>query len=54
MQGLHRSGFSTTAQQYPGHRSALTHVCRVLTESADMAVGSKAPEFEVGCWCCWR
>lgn len=36
-------------QQHPGGRSAFTHVCRVLTESADMALGSKAPEFEV-----WR
>jgi len=34
-------------QRHPGGRSGFTHVCRVLTESADMALGSKAPEFEV-------
>jgi hypothetical protein len=36
-------------QRHPGHTSAPTYVCRVLTESADMAVGAKAPDFEVVC-----
>jgi hypothetical protein len=53
VQGLHRNSSSTFQhlqmhQQYQGHRFAPTYVCRVLTESADMTVGSKAPDFEVG------
>jgi hypothetical protein len=34
-------------QRFPSHPAAPTHVCRVLTESADMALGATAPDFEV-------
>jgi hypothetical protein len=34
-------------QRFPSHHAAPTHVCRVLTESADMALGATAPDFAV-------